>query len=253
MHAAKVLYLAKKDDHRLVIDSNQSVNNNTVHDDQASVCTLNTRNSLENKSVASYVRRKLMQVQRLPTCPKCKSKNSSSIYPVPDGQDPPKKGSSSRTKGHHSKQKSTLDVPFFAGTADDIEFFLPKVKLDSDKDYLTNGNEENNHKLQQGDPTALSNVFRPWQVEFLKSVRITTSSQLIFASKSKSLNLAKVMVKWRKEKQMKSYKSKSCSIALHIWIRTIKAKIKSSLNEQSMKNYKHAPASNLGTITQVHK
>jgi hypothetical protein len=103
-----------------------------------------------------------MQVRRLPTCPKRKIKNSSSISPVPDGQAPPKKGSSSRTKGHHSKQKSTLDVPFFVGTADDIELFLPKVKLESDKDDLTNGNEENNHKLQQGDPSALSNVFCPW-------------------------------------------------------------------------------------------
>lgn len=134
-------------------------------------------------------------------------------------------------KSKSTKKSGNKSQMSFKDTPDDIDFFLPKVSLDGSDQ----GNEKSSDKENDldDDPTSLMSVLRPWQVEFLESVRITTSSQLVFASKYKSSSIAKSMVKWRAERNMKHMKSKACAVALHVWTRTIEAKIRSCLLERS--------------------
>ena len=114
----------------------------------------------------------------------------------------------------------------FSGNSEHIQFFLPKLgkACKCGKDLSTdNMNEVDRHI----DPTALSNILRPWQEEFLQSVGIETARQLVSARSSQSRQLAQAMIKWRSEKKMKPVKLKSCFVALHIWARTTKVILRS--------------------------
>ena len=136
-------------------------------------------------------------------------------------------------KNKLSRKSSQSSKKLFAGTPDDLEFYLPKVALDGSKtqENILVGNITS--KEDADDPTSLANILRPWQVEFLESMKITTASQLVFASKCKSSTIAKAMVKWRSEKKMKTMKTKACAVALHIWTRTIEAEIRTCFMERS--------------------
>lgn len=111
----------------------------------------------------------------------------------------------------------------FSGNSQHVEFFLPKLgmacscgqskKTDThNKEYTSSSNS----------PLSLSNILRPWQVEFLESLDITRADQLVRAYKRRGRELSKEMRVWRHEKEMKPVKTKSCFVALHIWARTAK-------------------------------
>lgn len=167
---------------------------------------------------------------------------SSSQYEAAENDNASQRSSSSRMKekifksskkSSSSKSNKKGSKPLFSNTPDDLEFYLPKVSLDGSDAATDPSQDENRDRNSTEDPTALQNVFRPWQVEFLKHIRIRTASQLVFATKYKSSNIAKSMVKWRAERNMKHFKAKACGVALHIWTRTIEAKIRSSILERT--------------------
>lgn len=144
----------------------------------------------------------------------------------------PKSSSKDKKKSKSSKKSGGSKPLSFKETPEDMEFYLPMVNLDGSPTNADNRHNNPENDTRKKDPTAIENVLRPWQVEFLESVQITSSSQLVFASKYKSKEIAKAMVKWRTERKMKHMRSKACAVALHIWTRTIEAKIRSSLLER---------------------
>ena len=141
----------------------------------------------------------------------------------------------SSNKNSFSNTECTCIASNFSGNSDHVEFFLPKLgkackckkRIVSD-DMDAPGSEE--------DPTALPNILRPWQVEFLSSIGIKTASQLIKARRTDSTRMAKSLIHWRKKKMMKPVKLKSCFVALHIWARTSKVILKS--HKQYLRNKK---------------
>jgi hypothetical protein len=102
-----------------------------------------------------------------------------------------------------------------------VEFYLPNIRV-----LCSCGKHGDNGKKQGSDPCSLANILRPWQVSFLKSVGILTASDLILVANKSTKVLARAMRRWRKQNDMLEVKSKSCSIALHIWTRTSKAVVK---------------------------
>jgi len=129
-----------------------------------------------------------------------------------------------------SKTDCTCFSSSFSGNAHHIDFFLPLLG----KACKCNKNIETN-KINS-DPTDLKNILRPWQVEFLSSVGITTARQLLNARRTESRNLAKALITWRKLKKMKPVKLKSCFVALHIWARTTKITLRTHKQVMRSKN-----------------
>jgi hypothetical protein len=111
----------------------------------------------------------------------------------------------------------------FSGNADHAEFYLPKLGM-----ACTCGKHKQETSTLDGvDPTSLSNILRPWQVKFLKSLKIVNGVDLVHAYNQRGGELSKAMRKWRREQKLPSVKTKSCHIALHIWSRTCKAVVRS--------------------------
>ena len=149
-----------------------------------------------------------------------------------------------KTMEYQTQQKKcTCSKSLFSGNAEHMDFFLPKLGLachcgaaDSDKNRITGNN----------DPLSLQNILRPWQVEFLKSQRITTGDKFLRYYKRNSKVLGMALKRWRSGKNMKPVRTKSCFIALYIWARTVKSASKS--HQQKLEGGK-APKMNLMEIS----
>ena len=111
----------------------------------------------------------------------------------------------------------------FSGNAAHANFYLPKLGMACACGHHKQGSST----LDGNDPTALANILRPWQVEFLATLDIRNSIDLVHAHNQRGEELAKAMRRWRKENKLASVKTKSCNIALHIWSRTCKAVVRS--------------------------
>jgi hypothetical protein len=103
----------------------------------------------------------------------------------------------------------------FSDNEDLISFFLPQMGMASA--CLVNPD----------DPTAIENVLRPWQVEFLKSFGIYSGDQLVKARHRSADILARALRQWRKKHDMIPFKTTSCGMAIHIWAKTCKAYVRS--------------------------
>lgn len=98
------------------------------------------------------------------------------------------------------------------------EFYLPQLGLASIEDRLSFSNN----------PTALSNMLRPWQYNFLASLDVHTADELLRAHKNDANDLSRKMKKWRKKQgNLVLYKTKECYAALKIWARTCKVVLRS--------------------------
>lgn len=106
----------------------------------------------------------------------------------------------------------TCSKSIFSGSAEHMEFFLPKLGL-----ACKCGAES---APTNSEPAALRTLLRPWQVSFLKSVHIHTANELMLAQDARPKQLVVAMQRWRHTKQMKVARSKSCFIALQIWAKT---------------------------------
>ena len=117
----------------------------------------------------------------------------------------------------------------FSGNGEHIEFYLPKLGM-----ACSCGNHKKEMSTLDGpDPTALSNILRPWQVEFLSTLNLRNGVDLVHACNQRGEELARAMRKWRKENKLPSVKTKSCAIALHIWSTTCKSVVKYVRKERS--------------------
>ena len=107
--------------------------------------------------------------------------------------------------------------------------------------------EEHERRLKANgdDPLLLVNILRPWQVEFLESIGVTRAEHLCRAQKRNPDGLAKGMRYWRHEQKLKSIKTKSCAVALHIWARTcigmLRAERQKKQNKQVLRVYHKEP------------
>jgi len=111
----------------------------------------------------------------------------------------------------------------FSGNAAHAEFYLPKLGMAC----ACGKRKQETSTLDGGDPTSLSNILRPWQVEFLATLNIQNGVELVHAYNQRGGELSTAMRTWRKEQKLPSIKTKSCHVALHIWMRTSKAVVRS--------------------------
>ena len=146
------------------------------------------------------------------------------LQPVVGIQKPEMKLRRSQSRGRSSRTRSpgpyiirqnkacTCHGSIFSGKKKEhVEFFLPKLGQ-----ACTCG-AENVTRGKRTNPTALESFLRPWQVSYLKSVRITTAKNLVDEEKNNANDMAKAMKEWRHEKRMKPAQTKSCLVALQIW------------------------------------
>ena len=109
----------------------------------------------------------------------------------------------------------------FSGNEDLIMFFLPKVGMPC------NCGRNTNKLVDSRNPTALENILRSWQVDFLASFGIHTGEEFIKSQDRSPIILAKGLRQWRKKNDMKPFKTSSCATALKIWSKVCKSYIRS--------------------------
>jgi hypothetical protein len=109
----------------------------------------------------------------------------------------------------------------FSGNDDLISFFLPQMGM-----ACTCGRQPRN-LVNRDDPTAIENILRPWQVEFLKSFGIHHGEQLVKARHRSAGIMAKALRQWRKKECMAPFKTTSCGMAIEIWSKTCKVYVRS--------------------------
>jgi hypothetical protein len=124
----------------------------------------------------------------------------------------------------HQKEQE----PVCACTASDmfskkeyVEFYLPKIGIS-----CTCGRKQEVQLEAGGDPCALRNILRQWQVDFLSSVNIQDAVDFLHTYQQRRGLLAKEMKRWRRDMTLPIVKTDSCAIALHVWSHTCKAVIK---------------------------
>ena len=105
----------------------------------------------------------------------------------------------------------------FSGNDDLISFFLPQMGM-----ACTCGKRKPVGFINPENPSALENVLRPWQVNFLESLGITRSDQLVKERCTNSHTLAKGLKRWRRTNGMIHFKTSSCAMAIDIWAKTAK-------------------------------
>ena len=125
----------------------------------------------------------------------------------------------------------TCQSSLFSGNAEHVEFFLPKLGQ-----ACSCGKQPKQEEpvLDSANPTALSNILRPWQVQFLASLDLHDAVDFVKAVNKRRGIMEKQMRLWRKQQKLPSVKTKSCGIALHIWSRTCKTIVRSVRNQQAM-------------------
>ena len=116
----------------------------------------------------------------------------------------------------------------FATNSDQIEFYLPKIRV-----FCPCGKHSVAEDEEKLDPTAITSILRPWQLEFLASCGITHTLHLLQGARHRSSEIAKKMRKWRKKKKMPTFHTASCSVAVHIWSRTA-IRVLKSVNQQKV-------------------
>ena len=128
----------------------------------------------------------------------------------------------------------------FSGNEDLISFFLPQMGMACNFSH----NKRKNKLVNPDDPTALENILRPWQVNFLKSFDIHRGEEFVKARRQSPSILSRGLRQWRKKNDMISFKTTSCATALQIWSKVCKSYVRSirrqTLAEQ--KNIQVGPA-----------
>jgi hypothetical protein len=109
----------------------------------------------------------------------------------------------------------------FSGNDVMIDFFLPLMGT-----ACTCGQKQPG-LVEPEDPTSLTNILRPWQVEFLGSFGIYRGDELVKANHRSAQALAAALRKYRKRMGMTPFRTKSCGMALQIWSKTSKAFVRS--------------------------
>jgi hypothetical protein len=109
----------------------------------------------------------------------------------------------------------------FSGNDDFISFFLPQMGM------ACSCGRQRRGLMKPEDPTAIENVLRPWQCEFLQSFGIHRGEQLVKARHRSGNILAQALRQWRKKYDMVPFKTSSCGIAIQIWAKTCKAYVRS--------------------------
>jgi hypothetical protein len=115
----------------------------------------------------------------------------------------------------------TCETSAFSGNTEHVDFYLPKLGV-----ACTCGKEKEPELAEGDNPCALEHILRPWQAAFLASLGIKEAVDFVHAYNNRGNALAKDMRRWRRVKCLVSVKTKSCSIALHIWSRTCKSVVK---------------------------
>ena len=121
-------------------------------------------------------------------------------------------------------------ISAFSGNEDLIMFFLPKVGM------ACNCGHNENKLVNMHNPTALENILRQWQVDFVKSFGIHTGEEFIKSMRHSSSILARGLRQWRKKNDMTSFKTTSCATALEIWSKVCKSYIR-SIRRQTLAGY----------------
>ena len=112
----------------------------------------------------------------------------------------------------------------FSGNDAHSEFYLPKLGLAcqcGSQSIIDDRNSFSQH------PTALHNILRKWQCDFLSSLGITTAHQLLKSHRAGANDMARKMKRWREEHQLPLARSKECYVALMVWTRTAKVVLRS--------------------------
>ena len=125
----------------------------------------------------------------------------------------------------------------FSGNDPQSEFYLPRLGLacacgrggDTDRDRADFSK----------DPTALRNVLRPWQCDFLSTLGVVTADGLLRAHRDDANGMARKMRDWRAANGAAGGRtdpttvrgSRECYVALKIWSRTCKVVLR-SIREQ---------------------
>jgi len=109
----------------------------------------------------------------------------------------------------------------FSGNDDLISFFLPQMGM-----ACTCGRRQRG-LINPEDPTAIENVLRPWQCEFLRSFGIFRGEQLVKARHRSANIMARALRNWRKKYGLAPFKTSSCGMAIDIWAKTCKAYVRS--------------------------
>ena len=102
-----------------------------------------------------------------------------------------------------------------------IEFFLPLLGTGCTCGKRPHG------LVNPDEPTAIENILRPWQVEFLAAFGIYRGDQMVKAHHRSAGALATALRQYRKRKKMTSFRTKSCVMALEIWSKTCRAFVRS--------------------------
>ena len=110
----------------------------------------------------------------------------------------------------------------FSGNDDLISFFLPQMGM-----ACTCGKQKPRGFANPDDPTAVENVLRPWQVEFLKSFGIYRGEDLVKARHRSASILSRALRQWRRKQGMVAFKTSSCGMAIDIWAKTCKVYVRS--------------------------
>jgi hypothetical protein len=109
----------------------------------------------------------------------------------------------------------------FSGNDDFISFFLPQMGM------ACSCGRQRRGLIKPKDPTAIENVLRPWQCDFLQSFGIHRGEQLVKARHRSGDILAQALRQWRKKYDMVPFKTSSCGMAIHIWAKTCKTYVRS--------------------------
>jgi len=112
----------------------------------------------------------------------------------------------------------------FSGEDANTEFYLPKLGLACD---CGNGSAVKDRQSFSKNPTALSNILREWQCNFLSSLGIVTAKDFLGAHKQDARGMTRKMKKWRSSKNLEAMRSRECYVALKIWSRTCKITLRS--------------------------
>ena len=113
----------------------------------------------------------------------------------------------------------SYQLPQVSRNLECVEFYCPKIGLAEVEDCQ--------RKDIPGGFWTLDSILRPWQVEFLNSVGVERPEQFVELHTADEHKLARSLRRWRRKRNMSSIKTKSCSIALHIWSRSCKAAMRS--------------------------
>jgi hypothetical protein len=109
----------------------------------------------------------------------------------------------------------------FSGNDKLVDFFLPLMGMACScgkRQQLLENPEE---------PTALENILRPWQVDFLGAFGICRGDQLVKAQHRSAKALATALRQYRSKQDMAPFRTKSCAMAIQIWAKTCKAFVRS--------------------------